>query len=181
MEALLENHRWAARINAMRALWVPSERLSLVSAEQVAEARSALDLKKSHVNDALAAVYVAFSIAPKAESAKSLRGRFVRRKNRQLHRANPVRGGIRPRANANRHLVNKHGVRFQKGGLVVYRTRDGRKITGYINTLFSRGAVRIADWAGKELHNGASVNRLRKIQNADSLVWEVNSGVSSPE
>lgn len=180
-EVLLENYRWAARVNVMRALWAPPERLSLVSAEQVAEARSALDLEKSHVNDALAAVCVAFSITPKPGSAKSLRGRFVRRKNRQLHRANPVRGGVRPRANANRYLVNKHGVRFQKGDLVVYRTRDRRKITGYINTLFSRGVVRIANWAGRELYNGASVNRLRKVQNTDSLAWEVNNGVSSPE
>jgi hypothetical protein len=72
-------------------------------------------------------------------------------------------------------------VRFQKGDLVVYRTRNGRKITGYINTLFSRGAVRIADHAGQELYNGASVNKLKKLQNADALIWEMSSGVSSPE
>lgn len=71
---------------------------------------------------------------------------------------------------------------------MVYRARDGRKITGYVNTLFSRGAVRIADWAGKELYSGAGVNRLQKVQNADSILWEVkrrflpriNSGVSTP-
>jgi len=40
-------------------------------------------------------------------------------------------------------------------------------------TLFSRGAARIADWSGKELYSGAGINRLRKTQNADSLIWEV--------
>lgn len=179
LEALLENYRWAARVNTMRALWAPSERLVLVSAEQVAEARSALGIGKSHVNDALAAVCAAFGVGPKPGSAKPLRGRFVRRKNRQLHRANPVKGGTRPRANANRRLVNRRGVRFQKGDLVVYRTRDGREIAGYVNTLFSRGAVRIADWLGRELYSGASVNKLKKLQNADALTWEVSSGVSS--
>ncbi|MEW6226474.1 MAG: RNA-guided endonuclease IscB [Bacillota bacterium] len=178
---VLENYRWAARVNVMRALWVPSERLSLVSAEQVAEARDALGLKKSHVSDALAAVCVAFGASPKPRSAKPLRGRFVRQKNRQLHRANPGRENVRQSANANRYLVSRAGVRFQKGDLVVYRTRNSRKITGYINTLFSRGAVRIADHAGRELYNGASVNKLKKLQNADALTWEVSSGVSSPE
>lgn len=178
---LMENYRWAARVNVMRALWVLSDKAVFVAAEQVAEARIALGIEKSHVNDALAAGYAAFSIAPKAGSVKFLRGRFVRRKNRQLRRANPVRGGIRPQANANRYLINKHGVRFQKGDLVVYRTKNGRKIIGYINTLFSRGAVRIADHAGRELYNGASVNKLKKLQNADALTWEVSSGVSSPE
>lgn len=178
---LLENYRWSARVNTMRALWVPSERLVPASAEQVAGSRVTLGLRKSHVNDALAAVHAAFGIVPKPGGAELLRGRCVRRKNRQLHRANPAKGGKRPPANANRHLVSKSGVRFRKGDLVVYPARDGRKVTGYINTLFSRGAVRIADWSGKELYNGAGVNRLRKIQNTDSIAWEVAGGVSSPE
>ena len=76
-------------------------------------------------------------------------------------------------ANANRYLVSKAGVRVQKYDLVIYRTRSGRKITGYVNTLFSRGAARIADYAGRELYSGASVNKLKKLQNADNLVWEV--------
>ena len=90
-----------------------------------------------------------------------------------LHRANPGKGGVRQPANANRYLVNKHGVRLRKYDLVGYRSKGRPEIVGYVNTLFSRGVVRIADCAGKELYNGAGVNRLCKLQDANTLIWEV--------
>ncbi|WP_160315553.1 hypothetical protein, partial [Thermincola ferriacetica] len=76
-------------------------------------------------------------------------------------------------ANANRYLVNRAGVRFRKYDLVVYRSKTGRVVKGYINTLFSRGTVRITDYSGKELYAGASINKLKKLQNTDTLIWEV--------
>lgn len=170
---LMENYRWAARVNTMRALWKPAEKIVFVTAEQVATSRNALNLFKTHANDALAAVRAAYGIEPRLENSCALRGRQARQKNRQLHRANPGKGGVRQRANANRFLVSRAGVRFQKGDLVVYRTRNGRKITGYINTLFSRGTVRIADFRGRELYSGSSASKLKKLQNTDALIWEV--------
>jgi len=169
---LLESYRWAARVNVMRALWGPSGQINFVTAEQAAASRELLRMAKTHSNDALAAVHAAYGTVPAAGEC-TLHGRYVRQKNRQLHRANPGKGGVRQLANANRYLVSKAGVRVQKYDLVIYRTRSGRKITGYVNTLFSRGAARIADYAGRELYSGASVNKLKKLQNADNLVWEV--------
>lgn len=173
LEALLESYRWAARVNIMRALWMLSEQITFVTAEQVAASRDAINMDKTHTNDALAAVHAAYGIKPQLGYNCVLRGRYVRRKNRQLHRANPGRGGVRQTANANRYLVNKAGLRIQKYDLVEYRNKAGKIIRGYVNTLFSRGAVRIADHAGRELYNGASVNKLKKIQDADTLIWEV--------
>ncbi|MBF7084394.1 HNH endonuclease [Desulfallas sp. Bu1-1] len=180
-EVLLENYRWTARVNVMRALWKPAEHIKFVTAEQVAAFRENHGLTKTHANDALAAVCEAYGIELQPCDIHVLCGRYVRRKNRQLHRANPGKGGVRQPANANRYLINKSGVRFQKYDLVLYRTRSDRKIVGYINTLFSRRTVRIVDPTGRELYNGASINKLKKIQNADTLIWEVNNGVSSSE
>lgn len=143
-EVLLESYRWAARVNVMRSLWAPSEGITFVAAEQVAVSREALNLNKTHANDALAAVCAAYGIEPRLGDNRVLCGRYVRQKNRQLHRANPGKGGLRQPANANRYLVNKAGVRIQKYDLVEYRNKAGKTIRGYVNTLFSRGAVRIA-------------------------------------
>lgn len=178
---LSEGYRWAARVNVMRALWKLSERMAFVTAEQVASSREMLSLDKTHANDALAAVHAAYGIAPQPGEGRVVRGRYVRGKNRQLHRANPGKGGVRQPANANRYLVNRCGVRLRKYDLVAYRPKGRAEIVGYVNTLFSRGAVRIVDHAGRELYNGAAVNRLRKLQDSDTLIWEVYSSVSSLE
>lgn len=170
---LVENYRWAARVNVMRALWKPAAGTAFVTAEQVNASREALGLTKTHAGDALAAVHAAYGITPQPGGVPVYLGRYVRQKNRQLHRANPGKGGIRQPANANRYLVNRSGVRFRKYDLVVYRSKTGRVVKGYINTLFSRGAVRITDYSGKELYAGASINRLKKLQNTDTLIWEV--------
>ncbi|MEW6408845.1 MAG: hypothetical protein AB1488_01865, partial [Nitrospirota bacterium] len=139
-------------------------------------------LEKSHINDALSVSASAFGVLPDIQSipdALTLKGRFVRQKNRKLHDANPRKGGYREPYNVNRYLINKEGVRLKKGDLVRYITRQRKSIVGYINTLFSRGTVRIADWSGKELYNGASVNRVKKLQNSKGLLLAVN-GFSSP-
>jgi hypothetical protein len=169
---LLENYRWAARVNTMRALWVPSERLVPVSAEQAAGSREALGLQKSHVSDALAVVHAAFGIVPKSGAAELLQGRFVRVKNRQLHRANPAKCGVRLRANVNRYLIGKSGVRIARYDLVEHRSCK-KHVAGYVNTLRTKGTVRIADAFGKQLVGSAGAGRLRKLQNVSTLIWEV--------
>ncbi len=170
---LLESYRWAARVSAMRALWLPSGRLRFVAAGQVSALRSVLGQVKTHSADALLAVRLAWGVVPLSDTCGVLRGRFVRAKNRQLHRANAAKGGVRPVAQARRYLVSRAGVRFRRYDLIRYRRRQGGVLTGYINTLFSRGAVRIADHVGKELYSGAGVDRLCKLQDADTLIWEV--------
>ncbi|MDH7577178.1 MAG: hypothetical protein QHH75_04960, partial [Bacillota bacterium] len=153
--------------------------IAFVTAEQVAASREKLNLVKTHTNDALAAVHAAYGIEPQLGDNRVFRGRYVRQKNRQLHRANPGKGGVRQPANANRCLVNKAGLRIQKYDLIEYRNKAGKTITGYVNTLFSRGAVRIADPAGRELYNGASVNKIKKFQDADTLIFNMGGDLAA--
>jgi len=172
IEAVVESYRWPARLNALNPLFNAIDAVKVVSS-QTKKARIELGLGKEHWADAAALVYAAFGIKPDMEGLPVLfRGRFVRTKNRQLHRANPSKGGRRAKAQSNRYLVNKDGIRFIRNDLVEYKT-GGVKVVGYINTLRSSGSVRIADWQGKELAN-ISVNRLKKLQNRDSIVWEVS-------
>ncbi|MBI5328338.1 MAG: RRXRR domain-containing protein [Deltaproteobacteria bacterium] len=167
---IYENYIWAARVNMLRKSW---HGLVNISTENMVKARNELGLEKSHINDALSVCGAAFGVQADVDSipdATSLTGRFVRRKNRKLHDANPKAGGYREPYNANRYLVNKVGVRLQKGDLVEYTTKDKRTVIGYVNTLFSRGVVRIADAGGRELYNGASINKVRKLQNTNGLL-----------
>mgnify|MGYP005838858743 CR=1 FL=1 len=46
---------------------------------------------------------------------------------------------------------------------------EGGGLTG----LTRSGSVRIADWQGNELIS-VSVNKLKKLQNRDSIIWEVS-------
>ncbi len=172
IDAVVESYRWPARLNALNPLFDALNAVK-VAPGRVKEARAVLGLGKEHWADAAALVYVAFGVKPAAgDLPPLLRGRFVRTKNRQLHRANPSKGGERAKAQGNRYLVSKGGVRFMRNDLVEYRV-GGAKIVGYINALRSSGSVRVADWQGKELVN-VSVNKLKKLQDRDSIVWEVN-------
>lgn len=169
IQAVVESYRWPARLNALNPLFSTLDAVEIAPGE-VKEASVWLSLGKEHWADAAALVYAAFGVKPDIEDLSPLlRGRFVRTKNRQLHRANPSRGGERAKAQGNRCLVNKNGIRFMRNDLVEYKA-GGAKVVGYINTLRSSGSVRIANWQGKELAN-ISVNRLKKLQNRDSIVW----------
>lgn len=168
-----EAYRWAARVNVMRAHWYKQAGLAHMTGWQTKESRESLGLLKTHANDALAVVHAAFEVPVKTDRLPRLmRGRYMRSKNRSLHRQNPQKGGVRPRANVNRYLVNKAGVRIMKYDLVECRV-GGRRVVGYVNTLRSAGNVRVADACGKQLADGVSVNRLRKLQDADTLIWSV--------
>lgn len=169
-----ESYRWPARLNALNP-WFNSSACFLVPAWTTKETREKLGLGKSHAGDALAVCASAFSVNPNLQLFPPvLRGKFVRSKNRQLQRAVPGKRG-RARTNVNRYLVSKTGVRFMRYDLV--RHGEGKSaVTGYINTLRSSGIVRLADWSGKELAN-ASVNKLRKLQDRNTLIWEVKTAL----
>ncbi|MGB9886671.1 MAG: RNA-guided endonuclease IscB [Moorellales bacterium] len=172
LEAVAESYRWPARLNWLNLLFNSLEAVK-VPAWEVKEARLALGLGKEHWCDALAALNSAFGIVPRTKNLPPLlRGRFVRTRNRQLHRANPARGGKRPAAQGNRYLVNRRGVRVMRNDLVGAAV-GGRRVVGYVSTLRTSGIVRLADWQGRELAN-VSASRLVKLQNRDSIVWEVN-------
>lgn len=174
LAAVARAYRWAARVNVMRTHWYGREGIAFVTGHHTKQSREALTLPKTHANDALAVVHAAFGVEVQTRSLpRVLRGRYVRSKNRSLHRANPRKGGQRPRANANRYLVNKAGVRIMKYDLVECRSR-GRPVVGYANTLRTAGNVRVADWFGRQLVDGISINRLRKLQDANTLIWEAS-------
>ncbi len=170
IDTVIESYRWAAKLNALNSRFVALSVVK-VSPKNVRQKRVELGLEKAHWADALAGITVAFGITPDlSELPPLLTGRFVRTKNRQLHCAKPVKSGYRPKAQANRYLKNKQGVRFMRYDLAKY-THNGKKIIGYLNTLRSSGMVRICDFTGRELAN-VSVNRLKKLQNRDSVIWE---------
>lgn len=171
IETVVESYRWPARLNSLNPLFWKLDAVK-VSPGRVKDARIELGLGKEHWTDAAALIFAAFGIGPRLEDLPPLfRGCFVRTKNRQVCRANPSKGGKRARAQSNRYLVNRRGVRLMRYDLVKWEG-NGRKIMGYINTLRSSGTVRVSDWEGNELAN-VSVNRVRKVQNRDSIIWEV--------
>lgn len=171
IQEIVESYRWPARLNALNSRFNRLEGLK-ISAYNIKEARTKLGLEKAHYCDAIALIYAAFGVLAKRIPSKIFRGRFVRLKNRQLHRANPDKRGERAKAQANRYLISKNGTRFSRYDLVTYRLH-GQMITGYINTLRSSGLVRVADWQGKELVN-ITVNKLKKFQDADTIIWDVS-------
>lgn len=170
IEQVVESYRWPARLNALNQQFNALEGVK-VPVYKVKDSRLVLGLDKSHFCDALALVHAAFGITPRA-GITVLRGRFVRLKNRKLHRANPTKGGMRPKAQANRYLISRNSTRFARYDLVRFLL-NGKKVLGYINTLRSSGSVRVSDWHGRELAN-VTVNKLKKLQNADTIVWEVD-------
>jgi len=171
LEALIPaSYRWAARVNIARQAFLARPNTLVVTGKQTRDARETLNLPKSHANDALAVIYAAFGIVPKGEAA-SFKGRFVRRKNRSLHRANPRQGGVRPQANANRFVLNRAGVRIMKGDLVRAAVTG---IIGYVSTIRTKGALRIEDAFGNELAN-VSPNRVVKLADAQAIRWDIQN------
>ncbi len=163
---------FTSKLNALNPLFNALDAVK-VAPNRTKKARIELGLGKEHWADAAALVYAAFGVRPGVgELPHLLLGRFVRTKNRQLHRANPSKGGKRAKAQGNRYLINRSGIRVMRNDLVKCVAK-GVEIVGYVNTLRSSGSVRIANWQGKELAN-ISVNKVKKLQNCNSIVWEVS-------
>jgi len=88
-------------------------------------------------------------------------GKFFRRQNRSLHRANPIKGGVRP--------VNtiKEAFGFRRYDKVEY---EGR--IGIIAGLRNSGYFAIRSLSGEKIHDSAKYSKLRLIERAKTLMLE---------
>ena len=118
------------------------------------------NIEKSHINDA-------FCIAGNINAERCggfYRQRFVRRNNRQLHKANTLKGGIRKSNKAVRvvkgfRLFDK--VLFQDSSCFIF----GRRATGYFD-------LRKLD--GSKVHVSASYKSLKLLGHSDGMLSEFN-------
>lgn len=120
--------------------------------------RIELKLDKTHRNDA----FVIAGGDDKTSRAKEwYYGKFFRRQNRSLHKANPIKGGIRP--------VNtiKEAYRFRRYDKVVHDY-----MVGIIYGLRSSGYFDIRNLAGEKIHASAKWNRLKLLEKAKTLMFE---------
>jgi 5-methylcytosine-specific restriction endonuclease McrA len=119
--------------------------------------RVAMGLEKSHRNDA-------FVIAGGNGSIKRVNrwyvGKFFRRQNRSLHKANPIKGGKRP--------VNtiKQAYGFRRFDKVEYQGR-----IYLISGLRSRGDFSLGDLFGKKLFDSVKYTKLRLLEHAKTLIF----------
>lgn len=122
------------------------------------EKRIELELEKSHRNDA-------FVIAGGNNNIERLDywyyGKFFRRQNRSLHKANPVKGGIRP---ANTIKEVKGFRRFDK---VKYKN-----MVGIIYGLRNSGYFDIRTLNGEKIHSSAKWQDLKLVEKARTLILE---------
>lgn len=97
-------------------------------------------------------------------------GKLVRKQNRQLHKANILKGGIRKANKAPRYV---HG--FQLFDKVIYQGQEcfvfGRRSSGYFD-------LRKLD--GTKIHNSANYKQLSLVGRAKTILCERRIGNSSP-
>jgi HNH endonuclease. len=120
--------------------------------------RVEIGLEKTHRNDA-------FVIAGGSKNTERLPywyvGRFFRRQNRSLHKANPIKGGKRP--------VNtiKQAYGFRRFDKVEYKGK-----IYLILALRSRGEFLIGHITGEKIYDGIKYNKLRLLESAKTLMFE---------
>jgi len=129
--------------------------------------REEMGLYKSHINDAIA-IASDFGERSKLPEAIVL-SRCIPKGTYQIYRANPEKGHIFKKHQANRYLVNKRGIKFQRYDKVKGKVA-GREVEGFIGALFSRGVVKIVDINGKILEPSVSVNNLELIERRKSII-----------
>ena len=122
-------------------------------------------IQKSHVNDARCIARV-----PDAQPSDTLyRIRAVRHHNRQLHKANPIKGGIRKRNQAPYEVFG-----FRLWDKVLFNGEEcfisARRVSGYFA---------LKDFDGKKVHANASHKGLTKVESATSYLIERRTAVSS--
>lgn len=97
-------------------------------------------------------------------------GKFVRKNNRQLHKATILKGGKRKSNKAPRFVKG-----FQLFDKVVYEEKEcfifGRRSSGYFD-------LRLLD--GTKVHASASWKKLKRVEYASTLLIERRKGDSSP-
>ncbi len=124
------------------------------------------NLEKSHIVDARC-----ISGNPLALPGKDIYLiKQVRKNNRQLHKANPLKGGIRKKNKA--PYIVKGFRLFDK---VEYQNQEcfifGRRKTGYFD-------LRLLD--GTKIHNSASYKKLKLLEKSKTILIERGEGNSSP-
>ncbi len=120
--------------------------------------RIEMGLEKTHRNDA-------FVIAGGSKNINRATewyfGKFFRRQNRSLHRANPIKGGKRP-ANTVREAYG-----FRRFDKVEYQDK-----IGIVSGLRSSGYFAIDSLTGEKISNNVRYSKLRLIEKAKTLMFE---------
>jgi len=119
--------------------------------------RATYGLEKSHRNDAF--VIAGGSIQKRANEWYF--GRFFRRQNRSLHKANPIKGGKRP-VNTVKEV---HG--FRRFDKIEYQGR-----TYIIFGLRSSGYFAISTLSGEKIRDSVKYTCLRLVEKAKTLMFE---------
>jgi hypothetical protein len=120
--------------------------------------RVEMGLEKTHRNDA-------FVIAGGNKDTKRLSywyiGKFFRRQNRSLHRANPIKGGKRP--------VNtiKQAYGFRRFDKAEYQEK-----VYLILGLRNRGYFSIGYITGEKVYDSVKYDKLRLLESAKTLMFE---------
>lgn len=154
--------RWAV-YNRLKALY---SNVSLTYGYITKNTRITNGLEKSHITDARC-----ISANPLAEPLSNYYYfKQVRKQNRQLHKANALKGGIRKSNKAPRYV---HG--FQLFDKVEFQNQEcyifGRRSSGYFD-------LRKLD--STKIHPSANYKKLRLLKRASTLLCERREGNSSP-
>ncbi|MGC9772174.1 RNA-guided endonuclease IscB [Fervidobacterium islandicum] len=121
------------------------------------ERRDMYGLEKSHRNDAF--VIAGGSIQKRANEWYF--GRFFRRQNRSLHKANPIKGGRRP--------IN---TVKQVNGFIRFDKVECEGEIGIIKGLRSSGYFSISSLSGEKISDSVKYTKLRLIERAKTLMFE---------
>jgi len=119
--------------------------------------RVEMGIEKTHRNDA-------FAIAGGNKNTKRVNrwyiGKFFRRQNRSLHKANPIKGGKRP----NKSIGKAHGFK-------IYDKVEYQGKTYLVVALRNSGYFSLGDLSGKRLFDSVKYTKLRLIEHTKTLIF----------
>ena len=118
-------------------------------------------LDKSHTNDALM-ISKNFNAVP---DEQTIVVKYIRRHNRQIHKKNPIKHGIRKRNQA------EH---FIKGFALNDYVKLDNKLTGFITARMTDGYATVKTFDGEKIHDKTvvSMKRLKLIRRAKNIIYE---------
>ena len=120
--------------------------------------RIEMELEKTHRNDAFV---IACGSKDVNRTTEWYFGKFFRRQNRSLHKANPIKGGIR----------HSNTVKEVKGFKRFDRVRYNNQI-GIIYGLRSSGYFDIRTLSGEKIHSSVKWQNLELVEKAKTLILE---------
>lgn len=120
--------------------------------------RIEMGLEKTHRNDAFV---IAGGSKDVNRATEWYFGKFFRRQNRSLHKANPIKGGIR----------QSNTVKEVKGFKRFDRVRYNNQI-GIIYGLRSSGYFDIRTLSGEKIHSSVKWQNLKLVERAKTLILE---------